>query len=97
MPLQLAAVAISFLVASGAGKLGVPRWSFAPLGAVFVIGLVIVGAYFLALLAALAALVLFGGAVVGWIAASMGTRRDGDIALAIFVGYAIGQCVPTVF
>jgi len=33
-------------------------------------------------------------ALVGRIAARGGTRRDGDIAMAIFAGYVIGQFVP---
>ena len=40
---------------------------------------------------------LFAGAILGEIAARGGTRRDGDIAMAIFVGYALGQWMPVGF
>lgn len=95
-PLQLAAMAIVFLVVFGAGNLRIPRWSFAALAVAFMIGCAAVGARFLALFAGLGALVLLAGTMLGWIAACRGTRRDGDLALAIFVGYAIGQWVPRV-
>jgi hypothetical protein len=36
------------------------------------------------------------GLVVGRIA-SQGSRRDGDMAVAIFVGYTIGQWMPKFF
>lgn len=35
--------------------------------------------------------------VVGTIAARGGSRRDGDIATAIFASYAIGQFMPLFF
>jgi hypothetical protein len=84
-------------VVIGAGKLGIPRWSFAAFAAAVAIGCVIVGAYFPALFASIGALVLFAGTVLGWIAARRGSRRDGDLAMAIFVGYAIGQWIPIIF
>jgi hypothetical protein len=55
------------------------------------------GVYFLALFTSLAALILLAGAVLGEIAARLGTRQDGDLALAILVGYAIGQWMPRIF
>jgi pimeloyl-ACP methyl ester carboxylesterase len=96
-PLQITAVALALLVLLGAGKLRIPRWSFPALAAALAIGSVIAGAYFLGLLTALFALLLFAGTALGWMAACRGTRRDGDIAMAIFVGYAIGQWIPIGF
>jgi hypothetical protein len=84
------------LAVIGAGKLGTPRWSFPALAAAVALGCGIVGAYFLALFASISALLLFAGTVLGWIATHRGSRRDGDIAMAIFVGYAIGQWIPTI-
>jgi pimeloyl-ACP methyl ester carboxylesterase len=92
--LQIVAIAIALLVVMGAGRLRIPRWSFPALAAAVAIGCVIVGAYFLALIGSLFALVLFAATVLGWIAAHRGSRRDGDIAMAMLVGYAIGQWMP---
>ena len=97
IPVQIAAMTIALLVVMVAGKLGIPRWGFAAIIFVVAIGSVMMGAYFFALFALLSALVLFAGAILGGIAACRGSRLDGDIALAIFVGYAIGQWIPTLF
>jgi hypothetical protein len=96
-PAQIAAMAIALLVVIGAGKLRVPRWSFAALAAALALGCAVMGVYFLALFASLGALVLLAGTVLGWIAAHRGSKRDGDVALAILVGYAIGQWMPRIF
>ena len=53
--------------------------------------------YLLALFTSLLTLVLLAGTVIGWLAARNGTARDGDLALAIFVGYAIGQWLPMAY
>ena len=73
---------------------GNPAPALAAAGA---IGCLIAGACFFALLASLFALVLFAGTVLGGIAAHRGSRRDGDMATAIFVGYAVGQWIPKMF
>jgi hypothetical protein len=49
---------------------------------------------FLSLFVALGALVIFAGTTVAWLASRRGTRRDADLAMAIFVGYALGQWMP---
>jgi len=95
-PLQIATVAIALLVVMGAGRLRIPLWTFPALAAGVAIGCVIAGAYFLALLASLLALVLLAGTVLGVFAAHGGSRRDGEIAMAILVGYAIGQWIPRI-
>lgn len=97
VPLQLAVTAVSGLVLVGAARLRVPRWVFAACAALAATGCAALGYPFLALFAALGALVLFAGTAVGWVATRGGTRWDGDIALAMFVGYAIGQWVPMGF
>jgi pimeloyl-ACP methyl ester carboxylesterase len=105
--LLIAVVVIAVLVMMGAGRLGIPRWSFPALAVAVVTGLVIAGtcsssgtrpwgAYFLALVVSLFALVLLAGTVIGEIAACRGSRRDGDLAMAIFVGYALGQWIPKI-
>jgi hypothetical protein len=55
------------------------------------------GPHPVALLAALFARVLLAGMALGWIAAYRGTRPDGDLAMAILVGYAVGQWMPRMF
>ncbi|HYV32415.1 MAG TPA: hypothetical protein VEO53_15090, partial [Candidatus Binatia bacterium] len=57
-------------------------------------GCAVAGAYYFALVTFICLLVLFAGTVAGWIAARHGTRRDGDITMAIFMGYAVGLCIP---
>ena len=94
--LLIGALAIALLVVMGAGRLRIPRWSLPALAVAVAIVCVILGAPLIALLASLFALVLFAGTVLGWIAAHQGSQRDGDIAMAIFVGYAIGQWVPRI-
>jgi len=48
----------------------------------------------LAFILAISALLLLPSALVGRIAARGGARRDGDIAMAIFASYCIGQFMP---
>ncbi len=43
---------------------------------------------------AVSTLLLLPSTLVGSIAARGGSRRDGDIAMAIFAGFAIGQFMP---
>jgi hypothetical protein len=43
---------------------------------------------------AISTLLLLAGVAVGRIAARGGSRRDGDIAMAIFSSYCIGQFMP---
>ena len=94
--LLIGALAIALLVVMGAGRLRIPRWSLPALAVAVAIVCVILGAHLIALLASFFALVLFAGTVLGWIAAHQGSQRDGDIAMAIFVGYAIGQWIPRI-
>jgi len=94
VPLQLALMTLVWLVLFGAGNLSLPRWSFVALAAASAIGCAVVGAYYFALVMFICWLVLFAGTVAGWIAARQGTRRDGDITMAIFVGYTVGLWIP---
>jgi hydrogenase/urease accessory protein HupE len=78
-------------------KLRIPRWTIAALASVVALGCAIAGAYFNALFAGIGALGLFTGTVLGEATARHGSQRDGDLTMAIFLGYAIGQWMPTVF
>jgi len=89
------AIPVAILLAIIAGRLRIPRWSFAALG---VLAMVIAAFWFKASesWAAFVFLVctllltpaLMVGIVIGWVAARRGSRLQGDIAMAIFVGCA---------
>jgi pimeloyl-ACP methyl ester carboxylesterase len=98
--LQVIAMPVIFLVAVIAGKLRVPRWSFAALS---VLVTVIAVCWFRAS-ASRAALIIWAsalvltpalivGLVIGWFAARRGSRLQGDIAMAIFLGCVPIQCL----
>jgi hypothetical protein len=78
-----------------------PRWSLTVLVALLAASCLIIAgvshvfALRLVMLAlAVSSLLLCAGTVVGVIAARGGSRRDGDLAMAIFASYTIGLCVP---
>lgn len=98
--LQGIAMPVVFLLAMIAGRLRIPRWSFAALG---ILVLVIaacwlklspsVTVWVLVACAVVLTPALIAGVVVGWVAARRGSRLQGDIAMAIFVGFVPFQCV----
>jgi pimeloyl-ACP methyl ester carboxylesterase len=98
--LQVIALPVSFLVAMIAYRLRIPRWSFPVLS---VLLSVIAICWFregwsrpalILMASALAATpALIAGAVIGWPAARRGSRLQGNIAMAIFVGCAPFQCM----
>lgn len=90
LPAQLVFASLLAVVFVSIGKMQVPRWSFVALAAVSILGCVVVQKPFLALIAAGLLGALCAGVAVAWVATYRGTRRDGDIALAIFSGYLIG-------
>ena len=97
-PKQGIAMAVTFLLATVAGKLRVPRWSFPVLG---VLAMVIAfcwlkrsgsfPALLFTLLTFACTLALIAGTAISWIAARRGSRLQGDIAMAIIVGCAAFQ------
>jgi pimeloyl-ACP methyl ester carboxylesterase len=94
------AIPVAILLAIVARRLRIPRWSF---GALNLLVMVIVGFWFNPTESWLAFVVLVGtlvltptlvvGAVIGWVAARRGSRLQGDIAMAIFVGCLAAQGV----
>jgi hypothetical protein len=98
--LQVIAMPVILLLAIVAGRLRIPRWSFAALG---VLVAVIAVCWFkasqsrpaLILMAStlVATPALIVGIVIGWFAARRGSRLQGDIAMAIFAGCAPFQCL----
>ena len=95
--LLLAAIAVHLLVVLGASWLRIPRWSLPALAAAGALGSALAGAPFIAFLGSIVALVLLEGAALGALAAYRGSRRDGDIAMALFAGYVAGQWLPGIF
>ena len=98
--LQVIAMPVIFLLAIIAGRLRIPRWSFAALS---VLVTVIAVCWYraspsrAALIIWASALVLtpalIVGIVIGWVAARRGSRLQGDIAMAIFLGCVPFQCL----
>ena len=110
IPLQLSIGVIVWLALTGISKLGLPRWTLAAVVATFTFFCIIVqfipvlasGAgripfHLMALIGTVCTLFAGVGLVLGRRMASGGSRRDGDLAVAIFLGYAIGQWMPKFF
>jgi pimeloyl-ACP methyl ester carboxylesterase len=97
VPVQIVAMILFWLVLACNGKLRIPRWSFVAVAAVVAVSCALTGAYFLGLLAGIGAIGLLTGAALGEIATRRGSQRDGNLAMAIFIGYAVGQWMPTMF
>ena len=97
--LQIIGLPVMLLLAIIAGKLRIPRWSLAALSALVT---VIAVCWFMASLSRPALILmastvvltpaLIVGIVIGWFA-SRGSRLQGDIAMAIFLGCAPFQCL----
>ncbi len=98
--LQGIAMPVIFLLAMIAGRLRIPRWSFAALGILVVVIAVCwlkvspsVTVWVFVACAVVLTPALIAGVVIGWVAARRGSRLQGDIAMAIFVGFAPFQCL----
>ena len=107
IPQQLVLLPVIWLALAGLSRLRLPRWSLPVVTAVLALpcGLALFGlplAYeqgiFLsgALMSVLvmSTVLLLPSALVGRIATRGGSRRDGDVAMAIFASYVIGQFMP---
>ena len=98
--LQGIATPVTFVLAMIAGRLRIPRWSFAALGALVMVIAVCWfkaspswAAFVFLVCTLLLTPALIVGIVIGWVAARRGSRLQGDIALAIFVGCVPFQCL----
>ena len=98
--LQGIAMPVIFLLAMIAGRLRIPRWSFAALGILVMVIAVCwlkvspsVTVWVFVACAVVLTPALIAGVVIGWVAARRGSRLQGDIAMAIFVGFAPFQCL----
>jgi pimeloyl-ACP methyl ester carboxylesterase len=98
--LQVIGMPAILLLAIIAGRLRIPRWSFAALS---VLATVIAVCWFMASLSRPALILmastvvltpaLIAGIVIGWFASRRGSRLQGDIAMAIFLGCVPFQCL----
>ena len=101
IPVHLVVLGVVWLALLGAGRLRLSRWilpgvtailALACLAVAYAADLLLFG-IFMAILA-ISTLLLLPGLAVGRIATRNGSRRDGDIAMAIFASYVIGQFMP---
>jgi hypothetical protein len=108
IPWQLVLLPVIWLALAGLGTLRLPRWSLAMVTGI--LALVFLGiarslaytqsenSFFLAFALfctlGLSTLLLLPSTLVGRIATRGGSRRDGDMAMAIFASYCIGQFMP---
>jgi hypothetical protein len=108
---QLVLLPVIWLALAGLGRLRLPRWSLVGVTGILAFVCLAISSYlaypqtensyFLAyaLFCALglSTLLLLPSTFVGRIAARGGPRRDGDVAMAIFASYVIGQFMPLFF
>jgi hypothetical protein len=101
IPLQLVLLVVIWLALAGLRRLRLPRWSLAVVTGILALGCVplgfVKGVFLFTMLMcflAISTLLLLPSTLVGRIAARGGSRRDGDVAMAIFASYVIGQFMP---
>ncbi|HWD90816.1 MAG TPA: alpha/beta fold hydrolase [Verrucomicrobiae bacterium] len=101
IPQQLVLLPVIWLALVGLNSLRLPRWSLAAVAGILALGCMAVAFsthifLFFVLMCTLgiSTLLLLPSALVGRIATPDGSRRDGDIAMAIFASYVIGQFMP---
>jgi hypothetical protein len=108
IPQQLVLMPVIWLALAGLSRLRLPRWSLAVASGIlslvclapefiFAESFIVSLAGNLVIPLAISALLLLPGALVGRIAARGGSKRDGDVAMAIFASCAIGQYLPFLF
>ena len=101
IPQQLVLLVVIWLALAGLSRLRLPRWSLPVVTGILALGCLPLGFVkgiflfnILMCILAISTLLLLPSVVVGKIAARGGSRRDGDIAMAVFASYAIGQFMP---
>ena len=102
VPQQLVLLPGIWLVLAALGRLRLPRWSLVVVTALLAVGCefayqvdLLPGVYgVLPIILGISTLLLLPATAVGRIATRGGSRRDGDIAMATFASYAIGQYMP---
>src|SRR5205823_2089093 len=110
IPQQLVLFVFIWLALAGLRRLRLPRWGLTVITGILMVasGLVLFGlplAYVkgifisgvLMSISAISTVMLLPSLLVGRIATRGGSRRDGDVAMAIFASYVIGQFTPLLF
>ena len=95
---------VIWLALAGLSRLRLPRWCLIVVTGIWALGClglrIASGAimfHFAMLVLVISALLLLPSTLVGRIAARGGSRRDGDVAMAIFASYIIGQFMPLIY
>jgi hypothetical protein len=98
---QITATVIALLALIGASKWRVPRWIFAVLAIAIAIGGIIateilaahltISVFRIVHFSLVFALALFAGTIIGMLARFRGSRRSGDVAMALIVGCGLFQ------
>ena len=103
IPQQLVLLVVIWLALAGLGRLRMPRWSLAVVTGILALGCLALriayptNMFLFAMLMntlGISTLLLLPSTLVGRIATRGGSRRDGDVAMAIFASYVIGQFMP---
>jgi hypothetical protein len=101
VPAYLLVMSVVGLALLGANRLRMPRWSLPVVTGILAPCFFAVGyatdiflIAFLMAIFAISTLLLLPSVAVGRIAARGGSRSDGDVAMAIFASYVIGQFMP---
>ena len=101
IPQQLVLLVVIWLALAGLSRLRLPRWSLAVVTGILALGCLALGFvkgiflfFMLMCTLGISTLLLLLSSLVGKIATRGGSRRDGDIAMAIFASYVIGQFMP---
>jgi pimeloyl-ACP methyl ester carboxylesterase len=101
IPAHLVVLGVVWLALAGLSRLRMPRWSLVVVTGILALGCTAVGFatdifpfFILMAIFGIGALLLLPSTLIGRIAARGGSRRDGDIAMAVFASYIIGQFMP---
>jgi hypothetical protein len=101
IPQQVVLLPVIWLALAGLRRLRLPRWSLPVVNGILALGCaalrIATNNFLPALLMcifAVSTLLLLPSTLVGRLATRGGSRRDGDVAMAIFASYCIGQFMP---
>jgi hypothetical protein len=104
IPQQLVLLPVIWLSLTGLSRLRLPRWTLTVVTGLLALGCVplafVKGSFLFGTLMCflgVSTLLLLPSTLVGRIASRGGSRRDGDIATALFASYVIGQFMPVFY
>jgi hypothetical protein len=111
IPQQLVLLLVIWLALAGLNRLRMPRWSLAVVAGILALACMLLAfhppfswsdkgvflTFTLMCTLGISTLLLLPALAVGRIAARGGSRQDGDVAMAIFASYVIGQFMPVFY